>query len=98
MNPEEINLEPGYYIVDYEKVLFPGKVEEKQAENLAGFTVICMQKANLSGSTLKWPYLEDKNTYPRWDIKQRIDSPVRIRDGQRGVIYKVPEWKWEPFE
>ena len=96
VNPEEIDLEPGYYIVDYEKELFPGKVEEKQAGNLIGFTVSCMQKANLPGSIWKWPYPDDKNTYPRCDIKQRIDSPVMIRGGQNGVIYKEPEliWKW----
>ena len=53
VNPNKINLEPGYYIVDHEKELFSGKVEEEQAGNLVGFTVSCMQKANLSGSTWK---------------------------------------------
>ena len=51
VNPEEIDLEPGYYIVDYEKELFPGKVEEKQAGYLIGFTVSCIiQKTNLPSS------------------------------------------------
>ena len=53
MNPDEINLEPGYYIVDHENELFSGIVEEEQAGNLVGFAVSCMQKANLSGSTWK---------------------------------------------
>ena len=54
VNPNEINLEPGYYIVDHEKELFSGKVEEEQARNLVGFTVSCMQNFLAELSCLTW--------------------------------------------